>query len=1120
MAFLPLHRSPASPVPKRDIACARRSRGCSPILILAAAVCGVPAASAAVDCADWHVVFLSLDGTVEIQRAGTSSWDQADSKDLLCSGDSLRVQSYGEATIELPDRSKISLKHNTSVTFEAEEEVGWLLKLLRGALHVISRDPRALKFSTPYVNAGLEGTEFVIGADDAQSEIAVLEGEVIVTNPNGRIAAVGGQLASARGALSPVTTAVPAPIEYSRWAAYYPAILDFELPDPEAAPTPAEAREPAFFTARAARRLKLGRVDTAKEDLDRAVALAPDDSTAAALSAVIALTQGDQNTAGVNARRAVDAAPDSVPALLALSYVEQAGGELAGAARTLQRAIELAPSNPIAWSRVAEVELANRDLAASVAAATTAIQINSNLAQPHAALGFAGLSRSDIGTATEAFRRAIELDQAWPLPHVGLALALIQEGNVAAGREELEIAVIHDPSNAVVRSYMAKTYELERRTELTETQLQLAKDFDSADPTAHYYDSFSKYNTNRPVEALYDLQAAAELGDQRLVHRSTLWVDEDLAARAAAPGLVYRDLGFEQLALLNGTKALAADSTDHSALLLLGNIYSALPRHEMSRANALYQSQMLQPLNLTPVGPRLAEANLFIADEAGPGELALGQFSPLLSSNGLKFRGSAVGGTNGTLGEELVLAGLHDRLSYTFGHSDFETEGFRANNDLDQRVTNALVQYRPTYGTSLQAELRSTEIESGDLLMRFDQANFNPRVRQGEQVDSVRLGVRHELSARSTLLASIIYQDLWSELDNSPAFYFAADGRGTTTDVRHIVSGARWSVDSGFMYFRQERIDQFRLAVPIPFPPFALDETVTTDADQTQRSVYSYAQLHVTDDLSLTIGASADDVDGPALAEETISPKFGLTWEITDRTMLRAAAFGTLQGPWTSSKQNIQPRLEPFQVAGFNQFFADREGDEARFGGVALDHQISTNLATGLELSERELTARFFSQQPTTSDPIRSTEQISRGYVYWTPLMSLSLSAEFRHERVDNDGEALVGVVDVRTRRLPIEGRYYHPSGFNMGLRAELVEQQGEFSDDPLGIVSTTDYRADEFWVLDASLGYRLPNRRGVVTLNVDNLFDQSFNFQDLDPLNPSIAPERMAYLRFTLAFE
>ena len=60
----------------------------------------------------------------------------------------------------------------------------------------------------------------------------------------------------------------------------------------------------------------------------------------------------------------------------------------------------------------------------------------------------------------------------------------------------------------------------------------------------------------------------------------------------------------------------------------------------------------------------------------------------------------------------------------------------------------------------------------------------------------------------------------------------------------------------------------------------------------------------------------------------------------------------------------------------------------------------------------------------------------------------------------------------------------------------------------------------DRFWVLDAFVGYRLPNRRGLLSLTADNLLDESFQFQDVDPTNPSLFPERLISFRFTLAFE
>ena len=58
------------------------------------------------------------------------------------------------------------------------------------------------------------------------------------------------------------------------------------------------------------------------------------------------------------------------------------------------------------------------------------------------------------------------------------------------------------------------------------------------------------------------------------------------------------------------------------------------------------------------------------------------------------------------------------------------------------------------------------------------------------------------------------------------------------------------------------------------------------------------------------------------------------------------------------------------------------------------------------------------------------------------------------------------------------------------------------------------------FWVMDAFVGYRLPNRRGLLSLNADNLLDERFQFQDVDPTNPSLFPERLISFRFTVAFD
>jgi hypothetical protein len=132
----------------------------------------------------------------------------------------------------------------------------------------------------------------------------------------------------------------------------------------------------------------------------------------------------------------------------------------------------------------------------------------------------------------------------------------------------------------------------------------------------------------------------------------------------------------------------------------------------------------------------------------------------------------------------------------------------------------------------------------------------------------------------------------------------------------------------------------------------------------------------------------------------------------------------------------------------------------------------------------------------------------------------LSLSTEFWREQFDNGEQTFLGVSDMQIRRLPIEARYFHSSGFSTGLRSSYIRQNGNFEPTFAPPGSPTEFREDQFWVFDAWFGYRLPNRRGVLSLNIDNLLDQDFRFQDADPLNPSIAPERMAYFRFTLAFD
>jgi hypothetical protein len=166
---------------------------------------------------------------------------------------------------------------------------------------------------------------------------------------------------------------------------------------------------------------------------------------------------------------------------------------------------------------------------------------------------------------------------------------------------------------------------------------------------------------------------------------------------------------------------------------------------------------------------------------------------------------------------------------------------------------------------------------------------------------------------------------------------------------------------------------------------------------------------------------------------------------------------------------------------------------------------------------------RHGAHRPPDTILIDLRERTQRAYLYWLPVDSLSVTARYEHGRYDSEPLPLLGYSHMKTERLPLEIRYFARGGFTIGARASFVQQEGEFQSDfqqtpfdppPLA------YGEDRFFVLDAFVGYRLPNRRGLLSLNADNLLDESFQFQDVDPTNPSLFPERLISFRFTLGFE
>ncbi|MGH8491360.1 MAG: TonB-dependent receptor, partial [Gammaproteobacteria bacterium] len=703
--------------------------------------------------------------------------------------------------------------------------------------------------------------------------------------------------------------------------------------------------------------------------------------------------------------------------------------------------------------------------------------------------------------------RAIARDPADPLPRLGLGLAKIREGELDAGTKEIEIAASLDPNNSLVRSYLGKAYYEQKRGGLAETEFEQAKLLDPKDPTPWFYDAIQKQTTNRPVEALHDLQKAIDLNDNRAVYRSRLLLDQDLAARSAALGRIYRDLGFEQRALVEGWKSVTANPGDYSGHRLLADSYSVLQQHGIARVSELLQSQLLQPINITPIQPQLAERNLLILDGAGPATAAFNEFNPLYLRNRLALQASGIVGSNDSYGDEAVQSGIWDRFSYSLGQFHYRTDGFRANNDLAEDIYNAFVQAKLTPALSVQAEGRHREIEHGDLRFNFDlDEPSDVTARRNFRTDSARFGAHFAPTTNADLIASFTYLDTESERVQRGCPR-RQDNQVFLGELAYLVRSRLWDVVTGAGHYNVDTISDPTTRsndVCVPSP------RVQPETRHTNGYLYNY--LHYPVGFTWILGASFDAFDDTDLAGQTdsvqVNPKLGLMWNITEDSILRLAAFRALKRTLLSDQT-----LEPTQIAGFNQFFDDFTGTESRRYGIGLDHKFGQSLFGGVEVSTRELYV------PSASAPAEEQhEQLYRAYVNWTPYSQVALSSAYQLERFDNDADD--SAPDTKTHLLPVVLRYFHPSGLFASLGITHVNQRVDIQAD----IERTE--GDEFILADIGVGYRLPRRLGILRLEVKNLFNEDFDYQGPHQRTPRVEeesalflPELAVYAQITLAF-
>jgi hypothetical protein len=305
-------------------------------------------------------------------------------------------------------------------------------------------------------------------------------------------------------------------------------------------------------------------------------------------------------------------------------------------------------------------------------------------------------------------------------------------------------------------------------------------------------------------------------------------------------------------------------------------------------------------------------------------------------------------------------------------------------------------------------------------------------------------------------------------------------------------------------------------------PVFEVDDVAQREIEH--RRGYVYANLRYPERVTWTLGASYDDYQEQPLDTNSFNPKFGVLWNLTDQFRLRAAAFRVVKPALVSNRT-----LEPTQVAGFNQFFDDINATRSwRYGG-GFDWRIAPTLAIGGEATWRDMDEPVFGVDFESGEGFARfedrDEQYHQLYLYWTPIDRIGVSAKLIYDLYESE----IGIATefdnlperVRTFSVPVSVSYFNPSGLFATTGGTYVDQQVRRS-----AFSTQGQGDDQFFVVDAALGYRLPKRAGVFSLGINNLFDEKFNYQDDsyrqfrdEPAIGPYFPERIIIGRITLNF-
>ncbi len=377
--------------------------------------------------------------------------------------------------------------------------------------------------------------------------------------------------------------------------------------------------------------------------------------------------------------------------------------------------------------------------------------------------------------------------------------------------------------------------------------------------------------------------------------------------------------------------------------------------------------------------------------------------------------------------------------------------------------------------------------------MRFDPDAFSRTSRRTVDEENLRLGLHYKSRPGHQFLFAVNRGQLKDEAQ-SDVLTVKADNDGTQYESQYLWQSTRWRGVAGLGYLESDDLTTVATTISLPFLP-PIEVRLETEKDIKQSNAYLY-NTFIFGNSTLLVGASYDDINQKnGVKQDQFNPKLGISWNIHPHVLLRLAAFRTLKLRYVQNQT-----LEPTQVVGFNQLFADQLGTDNWRYGLGMDYAASDKLKLGIELSTRDITRIITEEEGVSNREESQQEDLHRAYLYWNLGQHIALSTEYQYEDFERDfipgRESLDRPAALTTQRLPLAVHFFYNNGLYARLQTTYVDQKITFVLSPSG----TERLQDNFWIANAALGYRLPKRKGLVELIARNLTDENFRYQSVTP--------------------